>query len=192
MNDPLVSIQAATINFTHWVAYSDLLELAHMAQDAQLFAYHGSDPCTIHIVRMPPSSFMQSVTSADRWCPRLSTQTTFWTQMSIDMNVDYADLTNAQAVQLVGLSVGCIFVIPFTKKYGRRSTYIFSTAVLAGACWWAAYMKTDAELFVTSLLFGLAGAPNETVVQMTVCFHGIIFISGCCHQNSSRFLPLPT
>lgn len=112
--------------------------------------------------------------------------------MSIDMNVDYADLTNAQAVQLVGLSVGCIFVIPFTKKYGRRSTYIFSTAVLAGACWWAAYMKTDAELFVTSLLFGLAGAPNETVVQMTVCFHDIIFYLGLLSSKLFNSLPLPT
>lgn len=29
-------------------------------------------------------------------------------------------------------------------------------------------MKTDAELFLTNLFYGLAGATNETVVQMTV------------------------
>ncbi|KAH8199479.1 hypothetical protein TruAng_006355 [Truncatella angustata] len=88
--------------------------------------------------------------------------------MLAEMDVDYADLTNAQAVQLVGLAVGCIFVIPFTRKYGRRSTYIFSTALLAASCWWAAYMKSRVELYITSLLFGLAGAPNETVVQMSI------------------------
>lgn len=90
--------------------------------------------------------------------------------MLADMDVDYADLTNAQAVQLVGLAIGCIFVIPFSRKYGRRSTYIFSTALLAAACWWTVYMESRLELYFTSLLCGLAGAPNETVVQMSVSF----------------------
>lgn len=88
--------------------------------------------------------------------------------MLAEMDVSYSDLTNAQAVQLVGLAVGCIVVIPCSQKYGRRSTYIFSTAVLAGVTWWAAYMRTNSEVMVTSVLFGLAGAPNEAVVQMTV------------------------
>lgn len=88
--------------------------------------------------------------------------------MLAEMDVSYSDLTNAQAVQLVGLAVGCIVVIPCSQKYGRRSTYIFSTATLAGVTWWAAYMRTNAEVMVTSLLLGLAGAPNEAVVQMTV------------------------
>lgn len=88
--------------------------------------------------------------------------------MLAEMDVSYSDLTNAQAVQLVGLAVGCIIVIPCSQKYGRRSTYIFSTAVLAGVTWWAAYMRTNAEVMITSVLFGLAGAPNEAVVQMTV------------------------
>ncbi|KAF3017419.1 hypothetical protein E8E14_005383 [Neopestalotiopsis sp. 37M] len=98
----------------------------------------------------------------------LSIQTTFWSQMLAEMDVSYSDLTNAQAVQLVGLAVGCILVIPCTQKYGRRSTYIFTTAALAGATWWAAYMKTTTEVLVTSVLFGLAGAPNEAVAQMTI------------------------
>ncbi|KAI0177118.1 major facilitator superfamily domain-containing protein [Pestalotiopsis sp. NC0098] len=94
--------------------------------------------------------------------------TTLLHHMLAEMDVSYSDLTNAQAVQLVGLAVGCIVVIPCSQKYGRRSTYIFSTAVLAGVTWWAAYMRTNAEVMVTSVLFGLAGAPNEAVVQMTI------------------------
>ncbi|ETS87665.1 hypothetical protein PFICI_01493 [Pestalotiopsis fici W106-1] len=129
-----------------------------MAQIIEFRACHGGDYCRVHLTG----------TNQDAKYRRLSTQTTFWSQMLAEMDVSYSDLTNAQAVQLVGLAVGCILVIPCSQKYGRRSTYIFTTAALAGATWWAAYMKTTAEVLVTSVLFGLAGAPNEAVAQMTI------------------------
>lgn len=85
-----------------------------------------------------------------------------------DMDITLEDLTTAQAVQLAGLALGCVFFIPFTKKYGRRSTYIISTAMLAAGTWWSAYMKTAPELYLTNILLGLAGSTNETAVQMSV------------------------
>lgn len=144
--------------------------MAQMAQVLKLWAYHCCHNSGIHVVSglLFPFSVECPVANKCGADYRLSTQTTFWTQMLGEMDVTYADLTNAQAVQLVGLAVGCIFVIPLTKKYGRRSTYIFSTVTLAASCWWTTYMKTRVELYITSLLFGLAGAPNETVVQMSV------------------------
>lgn len=99
---------------------------------------------------------------------RLMIQTVFWQQMVLDMNVDTNDLANAQSAQLAGLAVGCLFFIPLTVKYGRRLTYIVSIAVLAASSWWTAYMHTKTELMLSSLLSGLAGAINETAVQMTV------------------------
>ena len=88
--------------------------------------------------------------------------------MSVDLNVTISQLNNAQSANLAGLAVGCIFFIPFTVKYGRRSIYILSTAVLAGSIWWMSRMESFAELIITSIIAGLAGAINETAVQMTV------------------------
>lgn len=99
---------------------------------------------------------------------RLFIQSVCWFQMVNELDVTFNDITKGQVVQLVGLAVGCIFFIPFTRKYGRRSTYVLSTFALAAVTWWMAYMTTAEENYVTNLLFGLAGAINETAVQMSV------------------------
>ncbi|TDZ49798.1 putative MFS-type transporter [Colletotrichum trifolii] len=109
----------------------------------------------------------------------LSIQTVFWQQMTVDLNVSIAQLSNAQSAQLAGLATGCIFFIPFTIKYGRRLTYLVSTAVLAGAAWWTSSMHSYAELIVTAVITGLAGAINETAVQMTIA--DLFFV----HQRGS-------
>lgn len=99
---------------------------------------------------------------------RLSIQTVFWQQMGPDLKLTFEILNNAQSANLAGLAVGCIFIIPLSKKYGRRSTYLISTVIMAAVTWWAAYMQTKAELFITQLFHGLAGAANEAIVQMTI------------------------
>ncbi|KAF9769090.1 hypothetical protein IL306_013547 [Fusarium sp. DS 682] len=88
--------------------------------------------------------------------------------MTVDMGVTIQQLTNAQAAQLAGLAMGCLFFIPLAVKYGRRSSYIISTAVMAGVTWWTSKMTTNAELIITMVITGLAGAINETSVQMTI------------------------
>lgn len=98
----------------------------------------------------------------------LSIQTIFWQQMTTDLNVSINQLSNAQSAQLAGLAMGCIFFIPFTVKYGRRSTYILSTALMAGVSWWTSRMTGYGELIATAVITGLSGAVNETSVQMTV------------------------
>lgn len=84
------------------------------------------------------------------------------------MNVNQDQLSHALSIQIVGLAMGCLLFIPLTKKYGRRLTYILATLVMAGTSFWAAEMKSVAELFTINLFYGLAGSMNETVVQMTV------------------------
>ena len=88
--------------------------------------------------------------------------------MTVDMGVTIQQLTYASSSQLAGLALGCLFFIPLTIKYGRRPTYVVSCAVLAGVTWWSARMNTYWELIVTNIVTGLAGAINETAVQMTV------------------------
>ncbi|RSL46388.1 hypothetical protein CEP54_013862 [Fusarium duplospermum] len=90
----------------------------------------------------------------------LSIQTVFWQQMTVDLGITITQLSRAQSAQLAGLAMGCIFFIPFTIKYGRRSTYVVSTAALAAvSC--------------------LARAINETAVQMTIA--DLFFV----HQRGS-------
>ena len=100
----------------------------------------------------------------------LSIQTVFWQQMTVDLGVTITQLTHAQSAQLAGLAMGCIFFIPLTIKYGRRSTYVVSTAALAAVSWWTSSISSYTELILTSIIIGLAGAINETSVQMTVGF----------------------
>lgn len=96
-------------------------------------------------------------------------QTILWAQMGPDLGATQDQLTNSSSAQLAGLAVGCILFIPFAVKYGRRPVYLVSTALLVAAAWWTSEMKSAPELFLTNLLYGLAGAVNETCVQMTVC-----------------------
>ena len=120
-------------------------------------------------------------------------QTVFWQQMTVDMGVNAVNLTNAQSANLAGLALGCLFFIPFTVKYGRRPAYLLSTAVLAGSVWWASAMKTNAELIITAIITGLAGAINETAVQMTVrtfgfrCLVCLVLITHVSYRSPTFF-----
>lgn len=40
--------------------------------------------------------------------------------------------------------------------------------MVAGASWWSAFMKDRVSLYLSNMLFGLAGATNETAIQMSV------------------------
>lgn len=106
--------------------------------------------------------------------------------MSPELGLSFERLNNAQSANLAGLAMGCVFFIPITKKYGRRSTYVVSTAAMAAVSWWSTYMKTDAELFLTNLFYGLAGATNETVVQMTVSLVRRLTEAICFHKEEDK------
>ena len=88
--------------------------------------------------------------------------------MAGDLNVTMAQLSHGQSANLAGLAAGCALFIPFARKYGRRPVYIVSTMVFAASSWWTSRINSYAELIVTNLISGLAGAINETAVQMTV------------------------
>ena len=98
----------------------------------------------------------------------LSIQIIFWQQMVIDLQVSYKQLNNSMCVNFVGLALGCVLFIPLAKKFGRRPVYLVSTAVMAAMAFWTAEIKGYHELYATNLFFGLAGATNEAIVQITV------------------------
>ncbi|KAL5049095.1 hypothetical protein BDW71DRAFT_204848 [Aspergillus fruticulosus] len=98
----------------------------------------------------------------------LSIQVIFWQLMVVDLNVTYAQLNNAMSVNFVGLSTGCVLFIPLAKKFGRRPVYLASIAIMLATSFWSASMKSLPELYITNLLQGLAGATNESIVQITI------------------------
>ncbi|KAJ5791643.1 uncharacterized protein N7518_008654 [Penicillium psychrosexuale] len=98
----------------------------------------------------------------------LSIQAIFWQQMTVDLEVTYTELNKAMSVNFVGLTTGCIFFIPFAKKYGRRPVYIVSTALMLTTSFWTSKMNSLTELYLTSLLQGLAGATNESIAEITI------------------------
>ncbi|EXF75885.1 hypothetical protein CFIO01_00370 [Colletotrichum fioriniae PJ7] len=56
--------------------------------------------------------------------PCMTMQMVFWEQMTVELDMTYDELNAGVSFNVVGLALGCLCIIPFTKKYGRRSTYI--------------------------------------------------------------------
>ncbi|KAM6529264.1 hypothetical protein FALCPG4_007411 [Fusarium falciforme] len=92
----------------------------------------------------------------------------FWVLWIPELRWTYGQLNAASAVNYVGTAVGCMLFIPPAVKYGRRPMYILSTAIILAMAVWSACLSSLPELFISQLLFGLANATNETIVEMTV------------------------
>ncbi|KAL4814466.1 major facilitator superfamily domain-containing protein [Aspergillus spinulosporus] len=105
--------------------------------------------------------------------------TVIWVQLNAELGISWSNLNNSFAVNLAGLAIGCILIVPFAIKYGRRSIYILSSAVQLATAIWQAKMNTTAELLAINALNGLAGAVSEALVQMTIV--DIFFV----HQRAS-------
>ncbi|KAG4281738.1 hypothetical protein FPRO06_10642 [Fusarium proliferatum] len=92
----------------------------------------------------------------------------FWVLWNQEFGWSYGQLNNANALNYVGTTVGCILFIPPAVKYGRRSMYLLTTAIIFAMAIWSARMKTLTELYISQLIFGLASATNESIAEMTI------------------------
>ncbi|OAQ77947.1 MFS transporter [Purpureocillium lilacinum] len=92
----------------------------------------------------------------------------FWVLWVPEFDSNYSEMNTSLAIAYAGTSVGCVFFIPVAIKYGRRSVYIVSLTAMLVCTVWQAKMTTIVELYVSSLILGMANATNETIVQMTV------------------------
>ncbi|KAI8269929.1 hypothetical protein K4K58_012832 [Colletotrichum sp. SAR11_239] len=114
----------------------------------------------------------------------MTMQMVFWQQMTVELGMTYDELNAGVSFNVVGLALGCLCIIPFTKKYGRRSTYIFSTAVMAATSWWSSRMPEMTSLcwqiadlffvhqrgltngfYITSVMIGNFLAPTLAGIQ---------------------------
>jgi hypothetical protein len=46
--------------------------------------------------------------------------------------------------------------------------YLLTTAIILAMAIWSARMQSLTELYISQLIFGLASATNESIVEMTV------------------------
>ncbi|KAI1385664.1 major facilitator superfamily domain-containing protein [Hypoxylon trugodes] len=103
----------------------------------------------------------------------------FWTLWLRDFQCTYTQLNTSAAFMHTGAALGGIFLIPMAIKYGRRPVYIGSLTVMTAMVVWQACMKRVTELYITSLIVGLAGSTNETLAQMSIA--DLFFV----HQRST-------
>lgn len=94
--------------------------------------------------------------------------TVIWADLNEDLGISFNVMNISFGVNCAGLAVGCVLLIPFALKYGRRVVYLVSIVVSFATCIWQARMRTGGDLLGANLLSGLAGATSETICQMTI------------------------
>lgn len=104
---------------------------------------------------------------------------TAWGPMQDELGLTVDELNYGVAFNYAGLAVGCIFIIPFVHKYGRRPVYLLSSAVQFASVVWQAKVYTAGDLYGSNLISGLGGAISETVVLITIA--DIFFV----HQHGA-------
>ncbi|KAK7424325.1 hypothetical protein QQX98_000593 [Neonectria punicea] len=92
----------------------------------------------------------------------------FWVLWIPEFGWNYGQLNTASALNYVGTALGCIIFIPPAVKYGRRPMSILSSTIILATAVWSACLSTLPELYISQLVFGLASATNETIVEMTI------------------------
>lgn len=91
-----------------------------------------------------------------------------WGDLNAELGISYTNLNNSFAANCAGLAVGCIFLIPYTVKYGRRPIYILSCSLMLASAIWQAKMRTVTDLILVNVISGIGGAVSEAIVQMTI------------------------
>lgn len=84
--------------------------------------------------------------------------------------MSYEDLNNGYATNMATLSVGCLFFVPLANRVGRRPVYLITAFFMFGSAIWQARQQTVGDMIGVNALSGLAGAVNEALFQVTVCF----------------------
>lgn len=94
--------------------------------------------------------------------------TTIYGPLMTKLGFDMMTLNSSFGADTAGLAVGCIFLVPFALKYGRRPVYLFSTSVSFAMAIWFARMETASDLYGANIVAGLAGSISEAICQMTI------------------------
>ncbi|GAT19899.1 sugar transporter [Aspergillus luchuensis] len=90
---------------------------------------------------------------------------TAWGPMETELGFTVDQLNAGTATNYGGLAVGCFFLLPLARKYGRRPIYIFSSALQLAASVWNAKTYTFGDYIGGMLISGLGGAISEIISE---------------------------
>ncbi|RAL06111.1 MFS general substrate transporter [Aspergillus ibericus CBS 121593] len=93
---------------------------------------------------------------------------TAWSQMETELGFTVDNLNAGVAANYGGLAIGCFFLLPLARKYGRRPIYILASVLQLASCVWNAEVYSFGNYIGANLVSGLGGAISEVIVQMTV------------------------
>lgn len=102
-----------------------------------------------------------------------------WQAYQQELNFSVAFLNETVTYNYLGLVCGCIFLVPFVYKYGRRPIYIFSSVVQLGSCILLALTRNEGDMIAGNLLSGFGGAISEIIAQITIA--DVFFV----HQHAA-------
>lgn len=93
-----------------------------------------------------------------------------WQDFNEELGISYDMLNNGYATNMATLAVGCIIFIPVALRIGRRPIYIATALIMFATAVWQAKMQTVGDMVGTNAVMGIAGAVNEALFQVTVCW----------------------
>ncbi|GMM28043.1 hypothetical protein DAMA08_007590 [Martiniozyma asiatica (nom. inval.)] len=105
------------------------------------------------------------------WC-FLSAVTTNWSgpvwdYFLTEYNTSYSQLNNTSACGFLFLGIGCLILQPTAMKFGRRGVYLFATVIQTLGNVVGGVSKTIGHLYCSSILTCFAGAPGDSLVQIS-------------------------
>lgn len=85
-----------------------------------------------------------------------------------DTGISTAQLVSGTGLMFLFLGWGCLLWQPVAITYGRRGVYILSALFCVPIMVWTSYSTSYGEWYAHRILLGLAGAPIESLPEVTI------------------------
>ncbi|KAL6237217.1 major facilitator superfamily domain-containing protein [Aspergillus navahoensis] len=88
--------------------------------------------------------------------------------ISSSFGVDLQKVSFTIGIYMLGLGFGALLGSPTATLFGRRPVYVFGSALLIASSAWAAASPSYASLILARFVQGLAAAPGEFLVSVSI------------------------
>ncbi|KAL5046143.1 hypothetical protein BDW71DRAFT_197865 [Aspergillus fruticulosus] len=88
--------------------------------------------------------------------------------ISSSFGVDLQKVSFTIGIYMLGLGFGALIGSPTATLFGRRPVYVFGSALLVASSAWAAASPSYASLIIARFVQGLAAAPGEFLVSVSI------------------------
>lgn len=105
------------------------------------------------------------------WSFTLAVAVNFWGPLFglwvVELNCNLTELNIFAALLFLFLGIGCVFLQPTAMKLGRRFVYLLCTIIMIVANTIGSQAKSIQVLYITNILAGFAGAPIDSLVEIS-------------------------